>query len=60
MLEQRLARPSIPGRIGRGEVDATEAVHLQVDEAGDRNPAAAAAVHADCRDPPVRDLHVSA
>ena len=60
MLEQHFAGAAVPGRIGAREVDAAEAVHLQVDEAGDRDPAAAAAVHADRRDPSVRDLDVSA
>ena len=44
VLEQHLAGAAVPGRIGAREVDAAEAVHLQVDEAGDRDPAAAAAV----------------
>ena len=60
MLEQRLARAAVAGCVGAREVDAAEAVHLQVDEARDRDPAAAAAVHADRRDPSVRDLDVAA
>ncbi len=60
MLQQRLARAAVAGGVGAGEVHAGEAVHLQVDEAGDRDSAAAAAVHADGRDPSVRDLDVSA
>ena len=44
VLEQRLAGAPVPGRVGAREVDAAEAVHLQVDEARDRDPAAAAAV----------------
>ena len=60
MLEQRLACAAVAGGVRAREVHAAEAVHLQVDEAGDRDPAAAAAVHADRRDPSVGDLDVSA
>src|ERR1019366_885917 len=40
------------------EVDAAEAVHLQVDEAGDRDPAPAQSAQADRRDPAVLHLDV--
>ena len=41
-LEQRLAGAAVAGRVGASEVDAAEAVHLQVDEAGRGDPAARA------------------
>ncbi len=58
-LEERLARATVARGVGRGEVDAGDPVHLQVDEPGNRDAAAGAAVEADGRDPPVLDLDVS-
>ena len=45
-LEQRLAGAAVARGVGRGEVDAAEAVHLQVDEARDRDAAPRRAVRA--------------
>ena len=57
-LEQRGAGAPVAVGVGVEEVDAAEAVHLQVDEAGNREPASAAAAEADAarsaRRPPRR------
>ena len=57
-LEQRVGGLAVPVRIRAEEVDAREAVHLQVDEARDRD-AAAAALEADRDDDAVLDLDVA-
>ena len=57
-LEHRGARNAVSGRIGRREVDASEAVHVQIDEAGHRD-APARPGEADARDAAVQDLDVA-
>ena len=59
-VEQRVSGRPVAGCVRGGEVDAAEAVHLQVDEAGHRDPAAALRREADRDDAPVRDLDVAA
>src|SRR5881394_2074015 len=56
--EQRLASAAVGSRIGRGEVDAAEAVHVQVDEAW-RRDAGAAPAESDPRNSPAVDLNVA-
>ena len=58
-LEERLACPAVAVGIGVEEVDAAEAVHLQVDEPGHGDPASPRAAEPDARhDAPV-DLDVA-
>src|SRR4051794_6792933 len=56
--EHRLACATVRGSVGRGEVDAAEAVDVEVDEAGYRD-ARTASTHADARDPRALDLDVA-
>src|SRR6185503_10029726 len=59
-LEQRLAATGVAVGVGAHEVDAAEAVHLEVDEAGDGDAAAAVAAHqAVLGDHTVGDLDVA-
>src|SRR6185503_8110711 len=59
-LEQRLAATGVAVGVGAHEVDAAEAVHLEVDEAGDGDAAAAVAAHqAVLGDHTVGDLDVT-
>ncbi len=58
-LEQRVPSAAVRGGVCIEEVDAAEAVHLQVDEARYREPAAALAAEAEGRDAAVRDLDVA-
>ncbi len=58
-LEQRLARAPVAVGVGVEEIDATEAVHLQIDEARDGEPPADGAAEADGEDPPLADLDVA-
>ena len=57
--EQCLTRSSVAGRVRRREVDAAEAVDVQVDEAGNRD-AVPGACEPDGRDPAVLDRDVTA
>ena len=57
--EQRLAGRRVCSRVRPREVDAAESVHVKVDEAGRRDPAAVSG-KSDGRDPPLRDLDVAA
>ena len=56
--EHRFRRTAVRGCVGRGEVDAAEAVDVQVDEAGHRD-AGAAPLHADASDAPVVHVDVA-
>ena len=57
--EQCLTRSPVAGRVRRREVDAAEAVDVQVDEAGNRD-AVPGAREPDGRDPAVLDRDVTA
>ena len=57
-LAQCRARAAIAVRVGGEEVNAREAVHLQVDEAGGRDTRSGSSVQPDGRDPSVHDLDV--
>ena len=57
--EQRLARANVVLRRRGEEVDAPEAVHLQVDEAGHRDAATCAAGETDVDDDAVLDVDVA-
>jgi hypothetical protein len=58
-LEQCLAGAAVPGGVCRGEVDAAEAVHLQVDEAGNGDAVPLAVAQTDRCNAAVRDVHVA-
>jgi len=57
--QQRLADAPVALGVSGEEVDADEAVHLKVDEAGRRDPAPVPAVEPASDDPPIRDLDVA-
>src|SRR3954463_2149288 len=57
-LEQRLARATIGRRVGVEKVDAAEAVHLEIDEAGHGDPAPSRRGEPDRDHAPVADLDV--
>ncbi len=59
-LEQRLSGSGVPLAIGFEEVDPAEPVHLEVDEAGHRQPVPVRRRKTHGCDPAVDDLHVAA
>src|SRR4029079_12651389 len=58
-LEECLARLAVPLGVGREEVHATEAVHLEVDEPGHCDPTTVGGRESERRHPTARDLDVA-
>src|SRR5262249_52190975 len=57
--QERLSRTAVVVAGGREEVDAAVPVHLEIDEAGDRDTAARSAREAERDDPPALDVDVA-
>src|SRR4029453_16660302 len=58
-FEQRLARAPVAVRVGVEEIDAAEAVDLEIDEPGCGDPTPVRARQTESHDPPVGDLDVA-